>query len=93
MNSIQVERALQTPQAARQMRRLYDRYDLLCDAQRYVEWAKAALEECRDADYSEQAATLEQIGGELRRETDAAHARLEKLEALEQAALNREARE
>lgn len=74
----------------RQMRRLYDRYDLLCEARGYVAWAAEALAECREVAYADKLSALEQIGGELERDRDAAHEKIEQLEALEQAALRRE---
>lgn len=72
------------------MQRLYDRYDLLCDACHNIHWAAEALRQCRDVDQAENLAALEQIGGELTRERAAAHARLERMEALEQSAMMRE---
>lgn len=85
------DRALRTPQFARQLRRLYDRYDLLCDACHNLNWALEALRQCREVDQAENLAALEQISEGVSRDRDATHARLEQLEALEQSALAREA--
>ena len=71
--------------------RLYDRHDALCDSCDHIRWAGEALRECRDLGLSEAMATLEQIGGELSRERDAAHAKLERIQAREMDELKREA--
>lgn len=73
------------------MQQLYDRYDLLCDACHNLKWAAEALEQCRDVEQAENLATLEEIGDALSRERDTTHTQLERLEALEVAALMREA--
>ena len=73
--------------------RLYDRHDALRDACDHIRWAGEALRECRDADLSEAMATLEQIGGEISREADAAHVILERIQAREMDELSREAME
>lgn len=73
--------------------RLYDRHDALCDACDHIRWAGEALEACRDVDLAEVQAALEQIGGELGREKDRAHARLERIQAREMDELAREAME
>ena len=73
--------------------RLYDRHDALCDACDHIRWAGEALEACKDPDLSEALTTLEQIGGEIRREMDAAHAKLERIRAQEADELVRESME
>ena len=75
------------------MQRLYDRYDLLCDACRNLQSAAEAIKQCRDVEQAECLAALEQIGDALSRDRDTAHAKLERMAALEQAALARETRE
>jgi len=70
--------------------RLYDRHDALCDACDHIRWAGDALAACRDPDLSEAMAALEQMGFELGRERDAAHVKLERIEAREMDELARE---
>lgn len=85
------DHTLRTPEFARQMQRLYDRYDLLCDACYNLKWAVEALRQCRDADQAENLTALEQIGEGVTRDRDAVQIKLEQLEALEQSSLALEA--
>lgn len=69
------------------MQRLYDRYDLLCDACHNLKWAMESLRQCRDADQAENLAALEHIGEGVTRDRDAVQIKLEQMEALERSAL------
>lgn len=64
---------------------------MLCDACHNIHRAAEALNQCRDVAQAENLAVLEEISGALARERDAAHTKLEQLEAMEMAALAREA--
>jgi len=77
--------------AARQAQRLYERYDSLSEACANLRWALEALRGCREDARQDDIAALEQIAAGLTRDRDIAHARLERLEAREQAQLRREA--
>lgn len=77
-------------QISGRIQRLYDRYDLLNEACCNLRWAMDALSEFRDGEKADEVATLEQIASGLDRDRLAAHAKIERLEAMEQARLSRD---
>lgn len=70
--------------------RLHERHDALSEACGELRLAVEALEACRSGEHAEAIAALEDIGGELARDRDAIHARIERMDELERRALNME---